>query len=114
VRLGNPSEPRSSPYTAELLAPDASRPAPDRPASRTGASPEPPRSTLDPDRGYYGETRVGFRWGHLWTGGRGRYSTQAPGMLPERRRRSRASATPKTMQRYGQSAKRLDINRFRL
>jgi hypothetical protein len=37
-----------------------SHPAPDRAEGRAGASPEPPRSTLDLDRGYYGEAPVGL------------------------------------------------------
>jgi hypothetical protein len=53
-----------APQAAEPLAPYSSSPAPDLPADRTGASPEPRRSTLDPDRGYYGEAPVRVRWGY--------------------------------------------------
>jgi site-specific recombinase XerD len=40
--------------------------APDRPAGRTGASREPPRSTSDSNQRCYGEAPVGLRW---WNGG---------------------------------------------
>ena len=57
-RRGDPSKPSLAPQTAEPLAPYSSNAAPDRPAGRAGTSREPRRSTLDPDRGYYGEAPV--------------------------------------------------------
>ena len=55
------SEPSLAPKTAESLAPCPSTPAPARPARRTGASSESPRSTSDLSQRYYGEAPVGLR-----------------------------------------------------
>jgi hypothetical protein len=59
-RLGDPSEPSLAPQTVELLAPCS----PTLHQTLPRAPPEPHRSTLDPDRGYYGEAPVRLRWGY--------------------------------------------------
>src|SRR5208282_816444 len=68
-RPGGPSELGLAPQTAEPLAPYSSNPAPDHPAGRTGASPEPHRSTSDTNQRYYGEAPVRVRWGYGGTSG---------------------------------------------
>src|ERR1035437_8680810 len=55
-RLGDPSEPSLAPQTAEPLAPIPPTLHPTLPRN----APEPHRSTLDPDRGYYGEAPMGL------------------------------------------------------
>jgi len=71
--LGDPSEPSLASQTAEPLAPI--HPAPHPTILRD--APEPRRSTLDPDRGYYGEAQAKFLWGYGDVSGRlGRYSIQ--------------------------------------
>jgi hypothetical protein len=59
-----PSEPSLAPQTVKPLASYCSSPAPDHPAVLPIVSPEPHRSTLDPDRGYYGEAPGRLRWGY--------------------------------------------------